>query len=259
MKGQDYGWPWWSFVLPPASLLVFAYFACYERRLSAAGGIPIIDVSLFKNIRFVCGVAGIFLFYSAISSFFLSLTMLLQPGIGLSPLWAGVVFTPSAIAFFAAALIGPRLAVSIGHRALLAGVAVFGLSFLVAIMTGSLAPANLPFLIIALILNGAGQGLVIPLALNTILGGVRDDQAGMGSGIVSTMQIMGTSIGVAIVGVLFFSFAPQPATLATDARVAAFGHALAMATIYNLMAVGASFAGFYLLTRATGVQHRPEA
>lgn len=250
MEGQDYGWPWWSLALPPVSLLVFVYFASYERHLAAAGGVPIIDVSLFKNGRFVCGVTGIFLFYSAISSFFLSLTMLLQPGIGLSPLWAGVVFTPSAVAFFAASLAGPKLAASIGHRALLIGVAIFGLSFLVAIATGALAPANLPLLIAGLILNGAGQGLVIPLALNTILGGVREDQAGMGSGVVSTMQIMGTSLGVAIVGVLFFSFVQPTADLPPDLRAAAFGRALSVATIYNLAAVIASFVGFHLLTRA---------
>ncbi|WP_019171725.1 MFS transporter [Pseudaminobacter salicylatoxidans] len=256
MEGQDYGWPWWSLALPALSIPVFAYFAYYERRLSAAGGVPIIDVSLFRNIRFVYGVAGIFLFYSAISSFFLSLTMLLQPGLGLSPLWAGAVFTPSAVTFFAAALISPKLAAAIGHRALLTGVAIFGLSLLVAIATGAFAPANLSLLIIALMLNGAGQGLVIPLALNTVLGGVRDDQAGMGSGIVSTLQVMGTSFGVAIVGVLFFSFAPQLADPATRASAADAGHALSMATIYNLAAVIASFAGFYLLTRSTDAQHR---
>jgi MFS family permease len=250
MEGQDYGWPWWSMMLPIASVLVFAYFASYERRLAARGGVPIIDVTLFKNGRFVCGVVGVFLFYSAISSFFLSLTMLLQPGLGLSPLRAGAVFTPSAVAFFLASLVGPRVAGAIGHRALLSGVAIFGLGFVVAIATGALAPASLPLLIVALILNGAGQGLVIPLALNTILGGVREDQAGMGSGVVSTMQIMGTSVGVAIVGGLFFSFVSQASDFAPELRAAAYGHALAVATIYNLVAVIASFVGFLLATRA---------
>lgn len=83
MEGQDYGWPWWSVVLPLISVPVFGYFLSYERRLSARGGVPIIDVALFRNHRFVAGVIAIFLFYSAISSFFLSLIMLLQPGLGL--------------------------------------------------------------------------------------------------------------------------------------------------------------------------------
>jgi MFS family permease len=250
VEGQDYGWPWWSIVAPPVSILVFAYFASYERRLAARGGIPIIEVTLFKNGRFVFGVIGVFLFHSANSSFFLALTMLLQPGLGLTPFCAGAVFTPAAIAFFLASLIGPRIAGAIGHRALLSGVAIFGLGIVVAIATGALAPANLPLLIVALILNGAGQGLVTPLALNTILGGVREDQAGMGSGVVSTMQIVGTAVGVAIVGVLFFSSLSQTSDFMPELRVAAYGHAFAVATIYNAVAIIASFVGFLLLTRA---------
>jgi hypothetical protein len=45
-----------------------------------------------------------------------------------------------------------------------------------------MAPDNLPFLIVSLILTGAGQGMVISLALNTILSGLTEAQDGMGSG-----------------------------------------------------------------------------
>ncbi|MGO4683530.1 MFS transporter [Hyphomicrobium sp. 2TAF46] len=247
MEGQDHGWPWWSVVLPLLSVPVFGYFLSYERKLSARGGVPIIDVALFANHRFVAGVVAIFLFYSAISSFFLSLTMLLQPGLGLSPLAAGAVFTPSAIAFFAASLIGPKLAGWIGRKALLLGVTIFWTAMALAIGIGATSPDNLPLLIVSLILNGAGQGLVIPLALNATLSRVREDQAGMGSGMVSTMQIVGTSVGVAIVGVLFFSVIHQAGELVTATRT--YGHALAQATVYNVVVVTLSFVGFFLVTR----------
>jgi MFS family permease len=245
MEGQDHGWPWWSILLPGFSLFVFAGFAVYEKRLAARGGVPIIEVGLFGNGRFVAGVAAIFLFYSAISSFFLSLTMLLQPGLGLSPLAAGLVFTPSALAFFAGSLAGPRLAAALGPKALLAGVGVFASSFVVAIGAGAVVPHNLPLLVISGILNGLGQGLVIPLALNAILSGIRHDQAGMGSGVVSTMQIVGTAFGVAVVGVLFFSHLHQE----ESTRAALYGHALALATAYNLIAAATSLLGFLLLIR----------
>lgn len=261
MEGQDRGWPWWSFLLPAVSVFVFAGFVSYEKRLSARGGVPIIEVALFANGRFVAGVAAVFLFYSAISSFFLSFTMLLQPGLGLSPLVAGLVFTPSALAFFAGSLAGPRLTASLGPKALLSGVGVFAASFAVAIGTGAAAPDNLPLLVIAGILNGLGQGLVIPLALNAILSGIRPDQAGMGSGVVSTMQIVGTGFGVAIVGVLFFSAIRQAGQVAPDLRATTFGHALALATVYNLTASAASFLAFLVLTRDRrgGPSRRDEA
>ncbi|MDR3516720.1 MAG: MFS transporter [Azospirillaceae bacterium] len=249
MEGRDHGWPWWSWMVPILGLPVMIDFVRYERWLSRAGGVPIIDISLFHNHRFVAGVAAVFLFYSAISSFFLSLTMLLQPGLGLSPMTAGAVFTPSALAFFAGSLAGPKLAGRIGHRALLFGVVVFGSGLLLSIIAGVVAPGNLPLLVTSLILNGAGQGLVIPLALNTILSGVRTDQAGTGSGVVSTVQIIGTAVGVAIVGVIFFSLITPTPGFSPAKRAFLYGHALALATIYNVAATALSFTGFYILTR----------
>jgi len=254
MEGQDHGWPWWSVAMPLLSIAGFATFGYGEQRLAARGGVPIIDPALFRNSRFVAGAAAIFLFYSAISSFFLSLTLLLQPGLGLSPLMAGLVFTPSAIAFFAGSLLGPRLAGAMGHRALLLGVAVFATGLGLAVVAGATAPDHLRLMILALILNGAGQGLVIPLALHTILSGVREDQAGMGSGIVSTLQIVGTAVGVAIVGVLFFSLLRSAGPVSPPMRARVYGHALALATGYNVGAACLSLVGFLLLTRRTQQQ-----
>lgn len=249
MEGQEYGWPWWSIALPLLSIPVFGYFYLHERALSARGGAPVIDVCLFRNHRFVAGVLAIFLFYSSISSFFLSLTLLLQPGLGLSPLAAGTIFTPSAIAFFAASLTGPKLANIMGHKALLSGVAMFWGAMVLAIGIGIASPDNVPLLIISLILNGLGQGLVIPLALNAILSCLHVDHAGVGSGIVSTMQILGTAIGVAIVGVVFFSSIHHNEALHDATHAVSFGHALALATVYNVVAVTISFIGFMWLSK----------
>ena len=140
MEGRQYGWPWWSFAGPVLALFVFVGFVRYEKRLSARGGVPIIEMSLFRNGHFVSGIAGIFLFYSAISSFFLSLTMLLQFGLGLSPLVAGEIFTPAAVAFFAGALAAPRIAAKLGHRALLVGVLLFASGLAVSIVVGVTDP-----------------------------------------------------------------------------------------------------------------------
>ncbi|WP_408581269.1 MFS transporter [Burkholderia cepacia] len=247
MEGQEYGWPWWSVALPALSLPVFVHFVQYERTLAIQGGVPVIDISLFNNRRFVAGTVAVFFFYSAISSFFLSLTLLLQAGLALSPVSAGLVFTPTALAFLAGSIAGPRLARAFGHKALLGGVISFGTGLALSIMVGIAAPREIGLLIISLIFNGLGQGLVIPLALHTILGSVREDQAGMSSGTIGTMQTVGTSAGVAIVGVLFFSVvraAPDaaPATLPT-----VYGSAFAHATIYNAIAACLSLVGFIVV------------
>jgi MFS family permease len=249
MEGREHGWPWWSLAMPLLAIPVFVDFVRYEKLLLARGGVPIIDMSLFRNSSFALGVVAISLFYSAISSFFLSLTILLQAGLALSPVAAGAVFTPSALAFLAGSLFGPRLAKSHGHKALLIGVAVFASGLVLSVVAALLTPGNLTLLIVSLILNGAGQGIVIPLALNTILSGVSEAQAGMGSGTVSTMQTIGTSVGVAIVGILFFSLANPEVTVAPELHSTLYGHAFAIATIYNVVAALVSFILFTRLGR----------
>ncbi|MBO9330840.1 MFS transporter [Achromobacter xylosoxidans] len=247
MLGHEHGWPWWSYAGPAAAAPVLAVFVRHELALSGRGGVPLIEMALFANRRFVAGVSAVFLFFSAISSFFLSLTMLLQFGLELSPLAAGAVFTPSAMAFFAASVSGPRLARWLGRRALLLGVLVFGAGIALSAAGAILDVANMRLIVAALVLNGAGQSIVIPLALNAVLGTVRTEDAGMGSGISSTMQLTGTTVGVAVVGVLLYA-ALGAADLSEAARAQRYGHALAWATLYNLAAVALSFVLFARLT-----------
>jgi MFS family permease len=215
-------------------------------------------MSLFGNRSFVVGVAAIFLFYSAISSFFLSLTMLLQAGAGLSPFIAGAVFTPSAIGFFAGALASPRLSNAFGHRVLLFGVLTFSAGLALSAVTAATAPANMSLLIVSLILNGVGQGIVIPLAFNFILSGVREQQVGQGSGTLTTMQTIGTSVGVAIVGVLLFSLVETHKASSVNAQLLGYAHGFAVATLYNVAAALGSLALFWAAGRKAH-EHEPAA
>ncbi|WP_394821589.1 MFS transporter [Pendulispora albinea] len=249
MEGREYGWPWWSIAAPALSVPLFVYFVRHEKALSTRGGVPIIEMALFRNTKFVTGVAAVFLFYSSISSFFLSLTMLLQTGLGMSPLAAGAVFTPSAIAFFAASLAGPRLSRVLGGRALLLGVLVFTTGLGLSVIAGAVAPEDRALVISSLVLNGAGQGLVIPLALEAVLSRVGDEHAGMGAGALTTMQVVGSSVGVALVGVLFFSMIGEAGAAPAGLRAVIYGHAFAKATLYNIAASLMSLVMFALLLR----------
>ena len=246
MEGREYNWPWWSIAGPALSFVVLYYFVRYEESLSKRGGVPIIEVSLLRNRDFVRGLCAAFLFFTTISSYSLSLTMFLQVGLGMSPLLAGEVFTPSAIGFFVGSLAAARLATAIGQRALLLGMVVFLLGLGLSIATGLSAPQNLAALITALVLNGLGQGIVIPLALNVILSSVSEAQAGIGSGVLSTMQIIGSASGVTIVGVIFFSLLGQGQP---SIQAAVYGYAFGVATLYNLAALFMSLVLFSMLRR----------
>ncbi|PLT20430.1 MULTISPECIES: MFS transporter [Ralstonia] len=256
MQGRESGWPWWSWAVPLASLLVFRHFVRVEEALTASGRVPIIEMALFRNRSFVLGVLAIFLFYTAISSYFLALTILLQFGRGLTALAAGLVFTPAAIAFFAGSLTAPRLAERIGQRALLLGMALFAVGIVVLATMAQTGSAN-AWLLVPLVVSGFGQGMVIPLSLNTILSTVETAQAGMGAGTVTTMQAVGNAVGVTVVGVLLFSLLGADGSETADAaahaaHVARYGHAFALAMLYNVAATVLALVFFWRAWRRHG-------
>jgi MFS family permease len=250
--GREYGWPWWSLIGPLLSLPMFAYFASHEARLSQHGGVPLIDVSLFKMKRFVLGMLATFLFFSAISSFSLSLTMMLQVGLGQSALEAGTFFVPSTIAFFAGSLLSAPIEKRYGGRALTFGMLAFAIGLLIAVLAGFAGSRDLGSLSISVVLQGLGQGIVIPLLLNLILGTVSDNETGMASGIFTTMQAAGSSVGLTVVGVAFFSVLDRISNFpGSDVEPAtAYGDAFAVATICNLAAVALGLALFSQLQRS---------
>jgi MFS family permease len=255
MVGRERHWPWWAIVGPSLSLPAFASFASYEVRLARRGGVPIIDLSLFKKKSFVLGILAAFLFFSAIGSFSLSLTILLQVGLGRTALEAGAIFVPSTVAFFVGSLLSAPLAKRFGQRALSLGMLVFAAGLLASVFVGFAGGRDISALSASLIPQGLGQGIVIPLLLNLILSTVSNDEAGMASGAYSTMQIAGSACGVTIVGVILFSalehIGGEPAS--APAATNAYGSAFAIATIYNLTAV---ILGLALLVRLQSSRQR---
>ncbi|MGO4337280.1 MFS transporter [Labrys sp. KB_33_2] len=254
--GRDNGWPWWMIASIVLSIPAFACFACHEARLARRGGVPIIAMSLFGKESFNLGILATFLFFSAIGSLSLSLTILLQVGLGLSPLEAGMLFLPSTIAFFTGSLLSAPLARKWGRWAPLAGMLVFAIGLAIAIVVGLDGGEDLKALSLSLILNGLGQGIVMPLLLDMILSTVSNDEAGMVSGAFSTIQIVGAAFGVTIVGVILFDTLCRIETeaVSTLATTGAYGAAFAIATVYNFVAI---VLGLALLSWLHGAKRQP--
>jgi MFS family permease len=249
MMGQEQHWPWWAIVGLSSSVPLFGAFIAYEGRLKRLGRNPIIDLSLFRNERFVFGMLASFLFFSAISSFSLSLMIFLQVGLVQTPLQAALLFLPSTVAFFVGSLVSARFA-NERSQALTYGMGLFGLGLLIAIAAG-LAGGAAWALSLSVILQGLGQGIVIPLLLNMVLSTVADTEAGMASGMFSTIQTVGAAFGVTIVGIILFSVIHEHGTeVISDTET--YGTAFAVATTYNLIAIILGLLLFRILHRRNG-------
>jgi EmrB/QacA subfamily drug resistance transporter len=225
--GRDEGWPVWTWVSLAAALPVLAATLAWERRLTRAGGEPLLDLALFRDRAFSAGLLLNFVAIFFFGSFMFVLTLLLQSGLGLSPLHAGIVNLPLALAFIAMTLLGPKVAARLGPRSITvgAGFAMVGTIALALIalrsggqLTGwDTAPAT------ALI--GIGQGLMVPSLMGAVLTHVRPEQAGAAAGVLTTTQQFAIACGVAIIGAIFYEViggAPTRASFVSGLTVVAW-------------------------------------
>jgi MFS family permease len=204
--GRDEGWPAWTWVSLAAALPALVATLAWERRLTRAGGEPLLNLTLFRDRAFSAGLLLNFAALFFFGSFMFVLTLLLQSGLGLSPLHAGIVNLPLALTFIAMTLLGPRVAARLGPRSITLGAGFALLGAVALALTAAHAGGHLtgwetaP----ATALIGIGQGLMVPSLMGAVLSHVRPEQAGAAAGVLTTTQQFAIASGVAVIGAVFY-------------------------------------------------------
>lgn len=228
--GREQGWPLWTWISLAASVPVMAAALLWERRLTARGGQPLLDLSLFRARSFSAGLTINVAFMAYFISFILVLSLLLQSGTGLSPLQAGLAYLPLALLTMATSIFGRPFVVKYGVTILAAGTAAIGLGILaIAIELQTLgADFTVLWTVAPFSVMGLGGGVVLPSMIGVVLTGVRPDQAGAASGVITTSQQFAGAAGVAALGAVFFS------VLGSHPTRAGYAHAAAVAVWIDL-------------------------
>jgi EmrB/QacA subfamily drug resistance transporter len=220
-------WGWGSsrtLALIALGVLVLTAFVGVERRSAR----PMLDVGLFRNLRFTAASGSITIGFFTLAGFTFLVTQYFQFVKGYTPLGTGVRLLPVAFSIAIAAVVGTRLAVSIGNKAVVAlGLTLFGAALL---WIGS-NTASTSYLVIAgqMIVGGGGLGLITAPATEAILGVVPTDKAGVGSAVNDATRLFGAALGVAVIGSVAASVygsrlrATLPAGLPAHAQAAARG------------------------------------
>jgi hypothetical protein len=217
VEGQDAGWPVWTFICLALSPVVLALFVLYESSLPA-NRFPLVQLSLFRIPSFRIGVMISALFLAGVPAFFFTFSLMLQIGLGYSALHAGLTTVPWSLGAAVASGMSVRLGPRFGKWTISVGAAMLALGVLGVILTLDARGANVSSydLIPSFLVAGLGLGTVVAPLLNIILAGVPGRDAGSASGVLTTFQQLGGAVGVAVVGVVFFSLLNSQAnTVAT--------------------------------------------
>jgi EmrB/QacA subfamily drug resistance transporter len=197
----------WTLASLGAGAVVLAVFLYIESRVEH----PLLPSRVFLNRTRAASFGAMFLAPAAMFAMFYFLSQYIQNIMGYSSLEAGVAFLPFCFGLVAAAgmassLINrfdPRYLAGIGTLLAAAGLFLFSrLPFdttaPVTFVEGSYVSDVLP----GILLMSFGMGLVfVPLTL-TAVHHLRDEDSGIGSGVLNTMQQVGGALGLAVLSTL---------------------------------------------------------
>lgn len=208
-EGRAAGWPLWTWV----SLGVFPFastaFFLVERRADRRGRTPLVPPSLLETISLRRGLVMVVPFSIGFSGFMFVVAVVLQQGLRMGPVAAGLALVPMALAFFTASLAGPRLIGRFGTRVVSAGGVIQAVGIVVLTLTVWHGWSGLTVVDIApgVAVAGLGQGLQLPVLIRLMLSDIPADRAGVGGGVVVTTQQSALALGVATLGTLFLALA----------------------------------------------------
>jgi EmrB/QacA subfamily drug resistance transporter len=195
-----------KWLLVPAGCLVLAGFVRWERRFAARGREPMIDLGLFRVRSYSLGTTLGLVYFAGFTAIFFIFTLFLQNGRGYSALQAGLAITPFALGSAAAAALGGRLVPRFGRALVAVGlllvvIGLVGAAVAIHLSSGSAVgwAAAAP-----LLLAGVGGGFVITPNVTLTLSEVPVARAGSAGAVLQTGQRLGSAVGIALVGSLFF-------------------------------------------------------
>ena len=192
-----------KWLLVVAAVIVLAGFVRWERHPAA----PVVDLSLFRVRSYGLGAVVGLLYFGGFTSIFFTYTLLLQSGLHYTALEAGVAITPFALGSAVTSAIGGRIVNRYGRPLVALGLALVAVGLIGVLIALHYVPGHHagwatagPFL-----LAGLGSGLVIAPNQTLTLAEVPVREAGSAAAVLQTGQRIGTAVGIAAVGSVFFN------------------------------------------------------
>ncbi|HEY2436982.1 MAG TPA: MFS transporter [Solirubrobacteraceae bacterium] len=201
IEAPNYGWGSTRTIVSVGMTAVLgAAFVAWERRTEQ----PMLDLSLFRNLRFTAASASVAISFFALSGFILLITQYFQFLKGYGPLSTGVRLLPVASSVAISSIVGARLAVRFGTKLVVASGLMSMAAFYLWVSTASAATG---YLTIAgqMVVGGTGIGLTSAPATEAIMGVVPKAKAGVGSAINDATRLLGGTLGVAVIGSVYAS------------------------------------------------------
>ena len=177
-------------------------FAFFEIRRKRNGKVPLLDMELFKDRNLRTGTIILLLSYLAMGGALFAISLYLQSVLQLNAFDTGLTTLPMTIGLLIFAIIAPSLTGKLSHKTVIAIgciMSIIGclmLSYLFRLDTSTMT------LMPGLFVLGAGLGFIMALCTDISLSNIPAESQNNASGVNSTGQSLGESMGTAIIGII---------------------------------------------------------
>jgi EmrB/QacA subfamily drug resistance transporter len=257
----------WLFLLLMPGAVFLVLFIRRESRLTRLDASPLLDLRLFSTPSFTTGATFIIVFFCSNTGLALVLSLYYQQGLGFTALESGLGVSALAVGSAVSAPIAGRLVPRFGRPLVVFGVSLFflgalAISLVVHAAPGITDPLDVILrLVLPLFVLGVGGGCVITPNQTLSLVDVDPRIGGSAGGVLQTGQRVGSAIGQAVLGTLFFATvagsAPSQSLGSPAAHPDAFARALDAGIVGSLVFSGAALAvGIADVRRTRRRQHQ---
>ena len=220
------------------SIALLGYYIWHAKNMSD----PILNLDLLRIRTLGVGALGNFLTRLGVGGLSFLLPLLYQVGMRFSPLQSGLLILPQSFSAMAFKMAMPHILDRFGYkRTLLWNTFLLGISILLFSLTGPQTPVWM--ILIEATLLGFLSSLQFTSMNTLVYADISEKETSQANTLVSTVQQMSMSFGVALASLLAVLFIPEPSTLSAEATLQGIHQSLLFSGVFT---IGSTFVFKYL-------------
>ena len=183
-------------------IIALAVFALFEIKRKRKGKVPLLDMDLFKDKNLRVGSTIILLSYIVMGGGLFVVSLFMQTVLNLNAFNTGLTTLPLTLGLLIFAAIAPSLTDKLNHKSLMAIGSIIAIIGCLILSYQFKMNTTMLNLMPGMFVLGSGIGFIMALSTDIALINIPDENQNNASGITTTGQTLGESMGTAIIGII---------------------------------------------------------
>ena len=183
-------------------VIALAVFALFEIKRKRKGKVPLLDMDLFKDKNLRVGSTIILLSYIVMGGGLFVVSLFMQTVLNLNAFNTGLTTLPLTLGLLIFAAIAPSLTDKLNHKSLMAIGSIIAIIGCLLLSYQFKMNTTMLNLMPGMFVLGSGIGFIMALSTDIALINIPDENQNNASGITTTGQTLGESMGTAIIGII---------------------------------------------------------